>query len=276
MRIEEMVRKCVVLIGFRMADDTFRFAGSGFWFGRDVEGETRVDPSFVVTARHVIEGIRKTATDRVWLRLNYNDGSCGWFGTALADWYVHPTDRSIDVATFKANVPVGCDHLAVRFSGCFTPEFAASQEISLGDEVFIVGLFAHHLGTERNIPIVRIGNLAARDEEKIDTRDFGQMDAYLIEARSIGGLSGSPVFLNPGHTRMIGGKLKTASGHINILLGLVHGHYDVEAGDVDEAARNAESVNTGIAMVVPIHSIMAVIDSYEREHPPGGGAAIAA
>jgi hypothetical protein len=54
-------------------------------------------------------------------------------------------------------------------------------------------LRAHHTGDLKNVPIVRVGNLASYPSEQIQTRAFGRMEAYLIEARSIGGLSGSPV-----------------------------------------------------------------------------------
>ena len=43
------------------------------------------------------------------------------------------------------------------------------------------------------MPILRMGNLAAYPQERVQVEGV-EMDAYLIEARSIGGLSGSPVF----------------------------------------------------------------------------------
>jgi len=97
----------------------------------------------------------------------------------------------------------------------------------------------------------------------------------LVEARSIGGLSGSPVFLNLGIARIIKKHVKFASGsQIYYLFGLVHGHYDVETGEIDslevEARTDSESrdsVNTGIAMVVPFRNIDAVIIAHES----GGG-----
>ena len=265
MRIDENVRKCVAFVALRMNDGTFRFMGSAFWLGRDVPGQTQTTRMYLVTARHVIDGIRKTGIDKVWLRLNHTDGSSKWASTELSQWYVHPSDPTADVAILEAVVPPGCDHLVVPFSLCLTPEAAAANEVSLGDEVFVVGLFAHHYGEQRNIPIVRVGNLAARDEEKLNSREFGKMDAYLIEARSIGGLSGSPVFLNLGLTRIIEGQFKQANGSITFLLGLVHGHYDVDASKVDAPTEQANRVNTGIAIVVPVHTVMAVIGRYERD-----------
>jgi hypothetical protein len=56
---------------------------------------------------------------------------------------------------------------------------------------------------------------------------------------------------------------------MQFLFGLVHGHFAVsssaiETSDVDESAgQSLERINTGIAIVVPFHSIDAVIKAYE-------------
>ena len=59
------------------------------------------------------------------------------------------------------------------------------------------------------------------------------MDAYLIEARSIGGISGSPVFthmeVRPHTTLALAPQrqLLQRSEKPHYLLGLVHGHYTI-------------------------------------------------
>lgn len=173
-----------------------------------------------------------------------------------------------------AITPVGMtselDHLVFPYSLCISEEKMEENEIGHGDEVFIVGLFRHHHGSKKNIPIIRVGNIAALSEEHISTQAFGEIDAYLIEARSIGGLSGSPVFLNLGTTRIIKGQLKFASQEpIFYLFGLIHGHFDVKSKAVDEAddkndLLTPDRVNTGIAIVVPFHNIDEVIIEFEK------------
>ena len=175
----------------------------------------------------------------------------------------------------RTGIPPEWDHLIIPLSMCVTPQTLVSNEVGLGDEVFVVGLFRHHHGTLKNIPIVRVGNLAALTEEKVSTKDFGLVDAYLIEARSIGGLSGSPVFMNLGVVRYVGGAVKHAhGGPIFFLLGLIHGHYDVPSSAVDGVSEDAteteqlssERVNTGIAIVVPMEKIVEVMNA----HAPNG------
>ncbi len=265
MLVPDDVRKCVAFLGLRMADGNFRFAGSVFFLGRDLQGKPQADAVYAVTAKHVIDYIRGTGVEHVWLRLNLKDGDATWFQTSLKDWFVHPTDTSIDVAILKIGLANTFDHLVFPYSLCITDERVRENEVGLGDEVFITGLFRHHHGSRRNIPVVRVGNLACMGEEKISTKSFGDIDAFLIEARSIGGLSGSPVFLNLGTTRIIAKQMKFTIGNPNYLLGLIHGHYGEAAHEDDGDNLSPDRVNTGIAMVVPFHKIDEVITAHEKK-----------
>jgi hypothetical protein len=268
--VPDNVRKSVVFLGYQMADGQMRFAGSAFFLGRD-SAEKKATDVFLVTAKHVVDDIRKLGLTEVFVRANTTSGQSIWAKCQSTDWLFHPTDSTVDVALLRTGVPAGWDHLVIPLSMCVTPQVFQANEVGLGDEVFVVGLFRHHHGTQKNIPIVRVGNLAALTEEKIDTSEFGLMDAYLIEARSIGGLSGSPVFLNLGVVRYVGNQVKhSTGGPIFFLLGLIHGHYDVPATTVDSSSADAdgplsvERVNTGIAIVVPIEKVIEALDAHCR------------
>src|SRR5436309_3387462 len=72
--------------------------------------------------------------------------------------------------------------------------------IGPGDEVFMTGLFTRLEGRSRNIPIVRMGKVAMMPGEEMlpDAKISGWrggIEAYLVEARSAGGMSGSPAFV---------------------------------------------------------------------------------
>jgi hypothetical protein len=54
------------------------------------------------------------------------------------------------------------------------------------------------------------------------------VDAHLIEAKSIGGLSGSPVFINMTPFEMTASKGRPSKIFHLYLLGLMHGHFDIE------------------------------------------------
>ena len=142
-----------------------------------------------------------------------------------------------------------------------TSEIISKESIGPGDEVFITGLFVNHFGEERNIPILRIGNIAAMPEEKVKTDTMGPMDAF-IEARSIGGLSGSPVFV---HLTGVRNNVFTVGPPPIYLLGLMHGHWDAEVTKNDSIQKDQferERVNMGIAIVVPVQKIIETVDQF--------------
>jgi hypothetical protein len=139
------------------------------------------------------------------------------------------------------------------------------ESIGIGDEVFLVGLFTQHRGSQRNIPLLRVGNIAAMPEEPVLSNNKF-MDAYLVESQLIGGLSGSPVFVHLGAVRPLGGQIRYAKEPIFYLLGVMHSHwdspnYDCPSEDVFELKRQ-EKVNMGIAIVVPAQKIA---ESFEQD-----------
>jgi hypothetical protein len=108
-------------------------------------------------------------------------------------------------------------------------------------------------------------------EEPVQLAD-GFADVYLIEARSIGGLSGSPVFIR--RTIAIAGQVKESgeSGQLHglggtmYLLGLMHGHWDIKESEINKPSASSYSqhgVNMGIAIVIPADKIIETISHPE-------------
>ena len=257
MRVPDEVRQCVLYLGLpaHTPDGTERMRPIGTAFFVNVPSEALQDWSYtyVVTAKHVAEALQGQL---FLIRLNTKGGG-SIFLRCLPDirWWSHPRDDSVDVALFPWAPPPTIEHKRVPLSMFLTDEIIRSKSIGAGDEVFITGLFIHLAGSQRNLPIVRMGSIAMMPNEPVPARD-GPTDAYLIEARSIGGLSGSPAFVR--ETAPFG----TGAFY---LLGLMHGHWDIpveEMGDfafadqTDERAR----VNMGIAIVVPAKKILEVLN----------------
>jgi hypothetical protein len=94
----------------------------------------------------------------------------------------------------------------------------------------MVGLFTRFTGTTHLIPIVRTGNVAMMPRDRLPIAGFGEMEAYLAEGRSIGGLSGSPVFVR-NTTKM---PIQNAKGTSH-LYGLGEGHLLAGCGKMDSA-----------------------------------------
>jgi hypothetical protein len=212
-----------------------------------IEGKSFVN---IVTAGHVAEAI---GDKEFALRINTLEGSSAFVGGKDSNWFRHPTQPSVDVAV----LPYSPDHAIFDYKtipvGMFlTDDLVKQKQIGAGDEVFITSLFAHVAGSKRNIPIVRTGNIAVMPDELVPINQ-GEAEAYLIEARSIGGLSGSPVIVR--ETMPVG----LGRGH---LLGLVQGHWEIPPmGKNDLMDKDLSgTVNMGIAIVVPAKKILEVLN----------------
>jgi hypothetical protein len=120
-----------------------------------------------------------------------------------------------------------------------------------------MGLFSEHPGTEHNQPISRFGNIALMPGEEVTVNvgdSTARIRAYVVEARSWGGHSGSPAFVAFPPDRFLN-SITVNEGVPIFLLGLVQGHYDIERemkfqGDIGKVSSNA-----GIAVVVPAQDI---------------------
>jgi hypothetical protein len=263
MRIPDEVRKCVVYLGTEVADGAggkkIRYGGTGFFVSKPSK-IADASFSFLVTAKHVAD---KLMGQTIYIRVNTQDGKSMNLKVANEpDWWFHPTDKAADVAMIPINLDQRTfDYLVLASSMFLTEATRKSKGIGAGDEVFITGLFVYHNGLAKNIPIIRTGNIAMIPEERIPIKNFGDMEAYLIEARSIGGLSGSPVFAID----------QTLPEKPFYLMGLMHGHWSVDSETVvDEIAEDAgikAGVNVGIAIVTPASKILDILhcDAMQKE-----------
>ena len=147
-----------------------------------------------------------------------------------------------------------------------------AKGIGIGDEIYVTGLFRFVTGKDSNQVVTRMGSLSMIPSERVPSMKWHKdgIEGYLVESRSIGGLSGSPVFVQRSievqpteHT----GRKPLAAGAM-FWLGLVHGHWDVKENQVDGFSSDAwskgrEQINTGMAIVVPFDKIMEVIKQDE-------------
>ena len=108
-------------------------------------------------------------------------------------WVCHET---ADVAVLPLALNMNTfDYLYYPVRNGATAEFIKRHSVTPGEDVFITGLLISHPGKSRVLPIMRVGNIAAFPEDPINLLT-GQDSAYLVEVRSLGGLSGSPAFVH--------------------------------------------------------------------------------
>lgn len=278
--ISEATRKCVAFLGTR-EDGVFHPRATCF-FVSYLEEQHRFD--HLVTAEHVI-GAPLSAGHDIWLRVNLTNGDIAEVPIEHDAFRYHPNEMErTDVAVApivtelnhrETGDKVRMDILTLPLNG--KDSFAPTQEfiehsMGPGGQIAIVGLFRSHYGKKRNIPIVRVGNIAAAPEEPVRTNWAGYIKAYLVEARSIAGLSGSPVFAMIDSTALLNvmlqvmgrrGEEKIEISQPAALIGLMHGHFDVPNLNEDVVSDNGRSsVNTGIGVVVPFEKIIETV-----EHP---------
>jgi hypothetical protein len=257
MRVPDSIRKCVVYLGIEIPDgDTTKiiWGGTGFLVGMPSEKIPQATFGYLVTAHHV--AIKFKGRD-FFIRVNLKDG--GSFNLKApkdaVQWFFHPNDAAADVAVCRLTPPDKVDFLGLPISMFLTEENRKAKGIGIGNEVFITGLFAHHKGNAKNIPIVRMGNVAMISEERVLTKDYGQMEAYLIELRSTGGISGSPVFVVE--------EIDPLDSKIH-LMGLIHGHWYIHPETIiDYTIQDAGTkagINVGVAIVTPASKILDVLN----------------
>lgn len=278
MQVPDEIRRCVVFLGYlNQKTGDYETVGTAFLFGRSIDNLSALP--YLVTAAHVIRELAKRGVTETQVRVNTAGGQARWLPLPIGSWKFHPSRSEVDVAMALAQDLKGAggrqlylsqptlenssiieDHRTIPEDLMINREIIESEAIGVGDEVFVTGLFQPHSGRERNVPIVRVGNLAAMNDEPVTTK-VGRFPAYLIEARSIGGLSGSPVFVYLGLWRRKGTEVGHPAKSPWYLIGLIQGHFDVREAELDKAMPESERearVNMGIAIVVPWFEIMEV------------------
>lgn len=274
MLLDEQFRECAAFVYVDKEDkETGKIkripAATAFFVSMPL-GNDRV-AIYAVTARHVIDSSRQYGP--LCVRINIKKGRYEDFEVSQDLWIRHP---DTDIALIDASgLPwKRFDIRPIPRELLVTDEMVKDKKISAGDNLFIIGLFTEFAGKERNQPIVRFGNISLMPHEKISIKvDMNRgglenilVDAYLAEAHSWGGHSGSPVFIyfppdrNPGMFRM--GPFQFA------FLGLLQGHYEINRdveflGDITGYGTGKVPVNSGIAIVIPSQKILELLDAKE-------------
>lgn len=280
--VPNIIRKCVAFVGIARDDGSFTPTATGFFAHA---GEGSLQRTHFVTAEHVVtltkekierDRYEKSVNGKLAVRLNIKGGGSEVVPLDDVHWWSHPdlnnlTDVAVTPCSFGKDY---FDHFPLPLWGSVvnssTTAHLKRRGAALGQEIAIIGLFRHHRGAERNEPLVRVGNIAAMPEERVWTKYCSYTEGYLVEAHSIGGLSGSPVFLNltysPPMTLNIGGVTYEfgEDGKIDFhqypLFGLMHGHWDIpnmtDEVVTEDIDGQRESINAGVGVVIPVQKII--------------------
>ena len=189
MRISDTVKRCVGFVGIREGRD-IKWGGTVF-FINITDGGLKF--CYMVTAKHVAEALE--GSDCV-LRVNSREGHAVILEASATKWWYHPSESAVVDSAVAPLAPLTRDFDIATISHTLfaTPEVIQEYEFGIGDEVYVSGLFTRVTRTARIQPVVRTGTIAMMPDEKIEFSTIGLIEAYLIETKSFGGLSGCPVF----------------------------------------------------------------------------------
>ncbi len=145
---------------------------------------------YAVTNSHVIREGKAT-----FIRINTPGGKFEIVPTTQNNWFHHPNGD--DIAACPIGLPL--DKFKYRFvprSDFLSQERITQHKIGPGADVFMVGRFIGHDGRHRNTPSLRFGNIAMMPLEPLHHQRGHMQESFLVEARSLPGYSGSPVFVH--------------------------------------------------------------------------------
>jgi hypothetical protein len=197
LRVPDSLKTCICFLCVRKSagdDSAYSYGGTGFFVSVPSELSPDLSHGYVLTARHNIEKAQQAGD--LFLRINSKDGPVRYVKVS-GEW-LYPENEAADVAVLKIPDVRGTEATALPLEMFVTDQVIKQRGIGIGDDLFITGLFTQHYGTQRNLPILRTGIIAAMPDEPLRDVNSGlEYKAYLAEVRSIGGLSGSPVFVAP-------------------------------------------------------------------------------
>jgi hypothetical protein len=260
-RLTEDARRIVVFIGIRTANEsgkqTVFYVGTAFFV-------QRANFCYLITARHVVDCLNGRP---FVIGCNDKDGQLTEIDIDHAVWVFHD-DETVDLAATNAGL-TDADWLPLGTNWFATHGARVQGNFGIGDLAYIVGLYRLFPGSGRILPIVHTGHIAMMPHEKIPmenrvTKKITHVDGYLVEAQTLEGLSGSPVFVRYTDTGMVGveGRRVAAYTPEVYLLGLWAGAWDAPAGQtlVEQIGKQAR-VPVGMGVTVPSGKIFELLNS---------------
>ncbi|MDP9383051.1 MAG: hypothetical protein M3Q29_23515 [Chloroflexota bacterium] len=163
-RIEDQILDCVVYLypSVEDAEAGKRVGGTGFLVGIPSKvNESRVY-LYAATNSHVIREGKSPV-----IRLNTKEGKKAVLELAQEDWVHHRDADDVAACPFVLADPDAYGHRFIPQSQFLTEGSIRELDVGPGDNVYMVGRFVSHEGHQRNIPIVRFGNISMMPWEPI-------------------------------------------------------------------------------------------------------------
>lgn len=231
---------------------------------------------YAVTNRHVVDPPHGTSYPVV--RVNTSEGKHKSLPLTKQDWIPHKGGDDLAVAAIE--LPRETHDYSPISNLLFVTRHSLPLYLGAGDDTFMVGRFINHDGRQRNTPSLRFGSIAMLPGEEIQLgkKARGHLQkAFLVETRSLGGFSGSPVFIyKPSDWEVPvpkGSALSYAAvvwqpvGHV-LLLGIDCGHAQTYNKVLDGSLNPIQQgwkveSNSGMSIVIPAWRLQDLLDQPE-------------
>ncbi len=274
--LNEAFLRSSALVTFEVAPGKESF-GTGFFLFRPIDGDQ--GHVFLVTNKHVLppEGSPRT----IKIRVTVGTGTAaavrfveipvvGKDGKYVSTVRLHKTP-GFDVAAVNVTEPIvkqGIQGTWLPLDLLSTPQRLKDENITVGDEIFLLG-YPNAIFDARNVsPILRTGVIATVPTEGYAFNDalrkqFGlpdRIDGFLVDANVFPGSSGSVVILKQQPTTIGpgGGTVVSAAKKIPYVLGIVSGSIPIN----DTALGTVQRM--GLGVVYGAEAIRSVIDQFPK------------
>jgi len=178
--------------------------GTGFFIGLEAQGIWYIRHCYAVTCHHV--AVKAGASI---LRINTQDGGSRFIELEPHEWQFIPGGDDICAVDITDRLTDQDEYSVIPPSLVTWKDFIIQEQVEIGEDGFMLGLFAAHAGQKQNLIAARFGNLSllADNQEPIEQANGQNRPSHIFDMRSRPGFSGSPVFIY----RTPAGDLRSAS-----------------------------------------------------------------
>jgi hypothetical protein len=219
----------------------------------------KVGFGYLVTAKHVVKPF--AGKDNVYARMNKHvvePGKPGVQYLKLPNKWIFHDDPAVDLAVLPwENVGDNYTCTSLSFDDLLTtPEYLQAAGVTwppgLGEDLVYIGLMSSHMGTKRNLPIVRRGHLGLVSDEAI-AGPYGPSQYHLANIQGYPGHSGGPVWALYGQTMFLFGVLSSGFDELEELeaIPIRHKHKGIVVG----------YYNLGVTLVTPVEKLRELLQS---------------
>jgi len=267
--MKEIARTVIFLFS---ADKNPQPIGTGFIVGYIIPGKENRYVPLIVTAKHVT-GDRQKILGRFSTQEGASTTYVQYDIASLKksnDYWEHPDDDGVDIVVFRSLHYDVTNYKILPFDLIASKTTFDEEKIRQTDRIMFPSLLINFMGTSMNYPVFRDGTIALIPEEKVPLRYMvgskeinTQQEIILVDATSIQGASGSPVFLRPG-PRLKGNTFNLGESKA-YLIGVMHGFYPATPRKILEIetskTQDMYAENSGIAIIFPSWKLQDILQN---------------